>query len=189
MVDNLIQQSEELFNSAETLNNIYTKYPRLKKYVTDIEIRQNLNPDWTYGMGQLEFFPIGETYSPNPDKTVIEIYNPNLKGEWLEQAIFGDMLHGLPNKDPEFTELRSQFKDSLTEDQMQTANEMYQRQESSGKHPPREFDKAFDVSILDGFIRGYIAPDEHDEWRQNNFYTDEQKGILDNMVNLLQEEE
>ena len=41
MVDNLIQQSEELFNSAETLNNIYTKYPRLKNYVTDIEIRQN----------------------------------------------------------------------------------------------------------------------------------------------------
>ena len=99
------------------------------------------------------------------------------------------MLHGLPNKDPEFTELRSQFKDSLTEAQMQLANEMYQRQESSGDHPPREFDKAFDISILDGFIRGYVAPDEHDEWRQNNFYTEEQRGILDNMVNLLQEEE
>ena len=36
---------------------------------------------------------------------------------------------------------------------------------------------------------GYVAPDEHDEWRQNNFYTEEQRGILDNMVNLLQEEE
>ena len=33
MVDNLIQQSEELINSAETLNNIYTKYPRLKKFI------------------------------------------------------------------------------------------------------------------------------------------------------------
>ena len=122
MADNLIQQSEKLFNSAETLNNIYTKYPRLKKYISDVEIRQNLNPNWEYGMGQLEFFPRGETYSPNPDKTVIEIYNPNLKGEWLEQAIFGDMLHGLPNKDPEFTELRNQFKDSLTGDQMKIAS-------------------------------------------------------------------
>ena len=187
-MNNLIQQSEELFNSAETLDNIYTKYPRLKKYIPDIEIRKNLNPDWAYGMGQLEFFPEGEIYSPNPNKTVIEIYNPNLKGEWLEKAIFGDMLHGLPNKDPEFTALRSQFKDSLTDNQMILANEMYQRQESSGEHPPREFNKAFDVSILDGFIRGYIAPDEHDEWRQNNFYTKEQKIILDNMINLLQED-
>ena len=188
MANNLIQQSEKLFNSAETLNNIYTKYPRLKKYINDVEIRQNLNPNWEYGMGQLEFFPRGETYSPNPDKTVIEIYNPNLKGEWLEQAIFGDMLHGLPNKDPEFTELRNQFKDSLTGDQMKIAVDMYERQESTSEHPPREFDKAFDVSILDGFVRGYIAPDEHDEWRQSNFYTDEQKGILNNMINLLQEE-
>ena len=187
MVNDIIQQSEELFNSAETLNNIYTKYPRLKKYVTDIEIRQNLNPDWVYGMGQLEFFPIGETDSPNPDKTIIEIYNPNLKGEWLEQAIFGDMLHALPNKDPEFSELRSQFKNSLTESQWELANKKYQEQESTEDYPPREFDKAFDVSILDSFIRGYIAPDEHDEWRQSNFYTEEQRGILDNMVNLLQE--
>jgi|TARA_R110000824_G_scaffold140979_1_gene307307 hypothetical protein len=189
MVNNLVQQSEELFNSAETLNNIYTKYPRLKKYITDVEIRQNLNPDWEYGMGQLEFFPVGEINSPSPDKTVIEIYNPNLKGEWLEQAVFGDMLHGLPNKDPEFTELRNQFKDSLTGDQMKLAVDMYERQEATSEHPPREFDKAFDVSILDGFVRGYIAPDEHDEWRQTNFYTDEQKGILDNMVNLLQQGE
>ena len=187
MADNLIQQSEELFNSAETLNNIYTKYPRLKKFIQIDDIV--FSPEKYKEGEQLEFHHADEDLSPFKGRTVIEIYNPNLKGEWLEQAIFGDMLHALPNKDPEFTELRSQFKDSLTEDQMQTANEMYQRQESSGKHPPREFDKAFDVSILDGFIRGYIAPDEHDEWRQNNFYTDEQKGILDNMVNLLQEEE
>ena len=193
MANDIIQQSEELFNSAETLNNIYTKYPRLKKFVQIDDII--FSPEkYKEGEGQLEFHHADEDLSPFKGRTVIEIYNPNLKGEWLEQAIFGDMLHGLPNKDPEFTELRSQFKDSLEDWQMQRAHEKHQEQEAGKKsphmnieYPPRDFDKAFDVSILDGFIRGYIAPDERDEWR--NFYTDEQKGILDNMVNLLQEEE
>ena len=66
---------------------------------------------------------------------------------------------------------------------------MYERQEASSEHPPRDFGQAFDLSILDAFIRGYIAPDEHDEWRQGDFYTEDQKSILDNMIQLLQEEQ
>ena len=119
---------------SDIINNIYNQYPRLKKYATDIEVRMDkLMPPQLFKegeMGQLQFYPKGEKYSPNPEKNIIEVYNPHLKDEWLEQAIFGDMLHGLPNKDPEFTELRSQFKDSLTGDQMKLAVDMYERQES-----------------------------------------------------------
>jgi len=174
---------------SDIINNIYNQYPRLKKYATDIEVRMDkLMPPQLFKegeMGQLEFFPKGEKYSPNPEKNIIEVYNPHLKDEWLEQAIFGDMLHALPYKDSKFTELRDEFKNSLTENQLLTAVNMYEREKTA---EPRTFEKSFDVSILDGFIRGYIAPDKNDEWRKNNFYTEEQEIILDDMISLLKEE-
>jgi hypothetical protein len=162
---------------SDIINNIYNQYPRLKKYATDIEIRMDkLMPPQLFKegeMGQLEFFPKGEKYSPNPEKNIIEVYNPHLKDEWLEQAIFGDMLHALPYKDSKFTELRDEFKNSLTENQLLTAVNMYEREKTA---EPRSF------------IRGYIAPDKNDEWRKNNFYTEEQEIILDDMISLLKEE-
>lgn len=174
---------------SDIVNNIYNQYPRLKKYATDIEIKMDkLIPPQLFKegeMGQLEFYPKGEKYSPNPEKNVIEIYNPNLQGEWLEQAIFGDMLHALPNKDPEFTKLRNEFKESLTGDQVISAYEMYQNEKTA---EPRSFEKSFDVSILDAFIRGYIAPDKNDEWRKKKFYTLDQEVILDEMISLLKED-
>ena len=174
---------------SDIVNNIYTQYPRLKKYATDIEIRMDkLIPPQLFNereMGQLEFYPKGEKYSPNPEKNVIEVYNPHLKDEWLEQAIFGDMLHTLPYKDNEFTKLRNEFKSSLNKNQMLTAEIMYKREKTA---EPRSFEKSFDVSILDAFIRGYIAPDKNDEWRKKKFYTLDQEVILDEMISLLKED-
>jgi len=166
----------------EIVQNIYSKYPRLEQ-LGDIEII--FSPEKYNGEDQLEFYHKGEDLGPDPSKTVIEIFNPDLKGEWLERAIVGDMLHGLPGKDSEFTDLRNEFKDSLNDQQQQQAKKMWQAQEARENHPPRSFEKAFDVSILDAFIRGYVMPDENNEWK--DFYTDDQKQILEEMKGLLEQ--
>ena len=167
----------------EIVQNIYSKYPRLEQ-LGDIEII--FSPEkYEEGKGQLEFYHKGEDLSPDPSKTIIEIFNPDLKDEWLEKAIVGDMLHGLPGKDLEFTDLRNEFKESLNDQQQQQALKMWKNQEAREDHPPRSFEKAFDVSILDAFIRGYVMPDENNEWR--NFYTDDQKQILEEMKGLLEQ--
>ena len=76
-------------NTEEVKSNIFKKYPRLENYLSDVEIRDKRSPSWIEGDGQLEIYPKGEEYSPDPSKTIIEVYNPNLKGESLERAVLG----------------------------------------------------------------------------------------------------
>jgi hypothetical protein len=42
-----------------------------------------------------------------------------------------------------------------------------------------------DRSRVDAYIRGYLTPDERDEWRQQGTYTDDQKRLLDQMQQYL----
>ncbi len=48
------------------------------------------------------------------------------------------------------------------------------------------FDKWMQMNRGDAYIRGYITPDQNDEWRKNNVYTDKQKVLLETMKAYLQ---
>ena len=132
--------------------------------------------------GQLEFFHPDEPSSPAPGIPSIEIYNPDLKGDYLESAIFGDMLHYAPEISPEFANLKKEFLDSRTREQHMVDNIAYHASKYRGEKRP--FDWWFDVSRGDAHIRGLLAPDERNEWARS--YTPKQREIGKKMKGLLQ---
>ena len=158
---------------SQLVEEIKRAYPALAPY--EFVIQRGT------GEGHLEFYPAWEKHNPNPGRHTIEVRNPNLKGQALKDAIAGDMLHLLGSVDPrsgraispEFARLKQQFKATLTPQQLEVDKRVHAQ---SGD--PRPFDQWFDVSRLDAYLRGYLFPDEADEWRRQGVYTPEQQKIL-----------
>ena len=82
----------------------------------------------------------------------------------------GDMLHYLPAVDPEFSELREKFRDSLTREQKTTDKRAW---EESGDN--RSLEAWFEATRLDAYIRGLLYPDEKNDWK--DVYTGDQRKI------------
>jgi len=160
--------------------SIKTRYPALK----GIGYVASWGSSRTSNGGQLEFFhplerggPGGQGANPLPGVPFIEVYNRNLRGEWLERAIFGDMLHYLPEVDPKFNRMREEFRKTLTPEQNKMDQTAYKNRKAGGEN--RSYDEWFEASQLDAYLRGYLAPDERNDWR--NAYTPTQRDLLERM--------
>ena len=163
----------------QVLQGVYQKYPALKQHGFQVGYGSGIN---NTGGGGLEFFPPDEEFNPFPGVPYIEVYDRDLEGKNLEKAIFGDALHYLPQVDKEFSELRDQFFRTLTPEQKDVDKRAYEYyQENHGEKRP--FDQWFDVSRKDAYLRGYLAPDERNEWA--GAYTPSQTRILEAMKQLL----
>lgn len=146
-----------------------------------IDSRNNLLGVNKHG-GSIEFYPPDELYNPAPGNATIEVFDPGLQGEALERAVFGDMLHYMPMANEEFSNLRDKFADTITDEQSAIDKRAYKRsQDMFGENRP--YQDWFDISRLDAYIRGYLAPDDRNEWAE--VYTPEQIKILDQMKNIL----
>ena len=197
---------------SSTLDPIYEKFPRLRSN----DFRLVVDPELMGGQGDIEFIGAGYSADPkgvpislpavNEDNPTIALRslesNPN-----LQRRILGDMLHDLPQTDEKFNSMREEFKTSMTPRQKDLDRRVYKEatmpegsvvnsdlEPSYGgkklKHAygeDRSYEDWHDRSRLDAHIRGSIAPDENNEWK--DFYTDKQKEIIDNMVRYLKEEE
>lgn len=152
----------------ELLRSIQSKYPALAGY--DWSVIDSRGKPSKHG-GQIEFYSPDEQYNPTPGRPTVEVFNKDLQGDMLERAIFGDMLHYMPEADEGFRGMREKFRATLTPEQLMVDRMAYKK---SGDK--RDFDKWMDISRLDGYLRGFLAPDANDEWR--DAYTDEQKAIL-----------
>jgi|TARA_Y100000310_G_scaffold21356_2_gene20631 hypothetical protein len=132
------------------------------------------------GHGHAEFFPSSESLSPTPGVPLIEVRNPDIKGKWLESLIAGELMHELPLINNDFRKLRDDFVKTLNKRQMLEQEDAYQFFVS---HPDfqeeREFKDWFEISRIDGLIRGYLFPDEQNNFK--DFYTDENIEVLDRM--------
>jgi hypothetical protein len=183
---------------SSTLNPIYEKFPRLRSN----DFRLVVDPELMGGQGNIEF--IGAGYSADPKGVPISLPavnedNPTIALRSLEsnpnlqRRILGDMLHDLPQTDEKFNSMREEFKTSMTPRQKDLDRRVYKEAilpEGTSKHAygeDRSYEDWHDRSRLDAHIRGSIAPDENNEWK--DFYTDKQKEIIDNMVRYLKEEE
>lgn len=156
---------------ADAVAQIFEQYPRLAghNWVVQRVPRKKGN------FGYLEFYHPKESRNPYPGRPYIEIYDQNLKGDELKNAIFGDMLHYLPSVDKTFAAMRDQFRQTRTPQQKKIDKEAYKTsQKLYGED--RSYKKWFDVSRLDAYIRGKLAPDINDEWR--NMYTPKQEELL-----------
>lgn len=128
------------------------------------------------GENQLEFWPPDETGSPDfprpkgyDKQSVLEVYRPELQRnrKLLESAIYGDLLHGM-DKDPYFAKLKQSFVSSYLPN-ISKWNEKLRARGQSQK------------SIDDMYIRGYLSPDERDEFRRGTHYSPQQLAILEKL--------
>jgi len=100
----------------------------------------------------------------------------------LEQAIIGEYLHEAPRRNPQYAEMRDILQSLKTPEQLQHDVEMYFRDvEEYGEDRP--FEQWNEVSRKDAFIRGYAVG----QW-EPEYYTDEQKSVIDTMMGLIKAE-
>jgi hypothetical protein len=182
---------------------MYRTYPSLREY--GIQVRDLRDED---SHGKAEFSGMNESgppenLRPETDRADEGFYagkwNPWIKlyrgaiGEDLPKLIHGEMLHHLADPDetrgiaPAYRSLVEDFEKSLTEKQHDQNTWVYdRRREEEGEDRP--FDKYWKSSARDELVRGYLSPDARDELRRQDFYTDEQIGILDRIRSLLRGE-
>lgn len=155
---------------------IAEEYPALAPHKFEIVDSRGKPSKWG---GGIEFYPPGERENPRPGQPTIEVFDRNLKGPMLDRAIFGDMLHHMPAVDPEFSRMRDDFGASMRPEQLQVDERHYRDARARGEG--RSFPDWHRQSQLDAYVRGYLAPDERDEWRQGGAYTTDQLNILEGM--------
>ena len=183
---------------SSTFESIYEEYPRLRSG----DYRLVVDPELMGGQGDIEFIEAGYSADPkgvpvslpaiNEDNPTIALRslesNPN-----LQRRLLGDMLHNLPETDEKFSEMKQGFIKSMTPKQIALDKKVYKiatMPKGSSEHSygeERSYEDWFDRSRSDAHIRGYIAPDKDDEWKDT--YTDEQEIFLINMIMYLKEEE
>jgi hypothetical protein len=139
--------------------------------------------------GELEFWSPNDTGtadfpSPTPGKTSLEIYSNNLKNNpiALKQAVYGDLMHGMV-RDPYWNDLRSQFMQSFTPQELQ--------RQQQGKTWWEDVNGSKDRNgpTYDAYIRGWIANEGEGKKGQaesgNTMYSPRQIQILSKMQNYL----
>ena len=156
---------------VETVSSIKEKYPLF----SDIEVR-DLRDQGVQDGRRLEFT---EAYDDRVDSPLIEIFDPDLQGDELEQAIIGEFLHEAPRRIPEYAKLREKLQKLKTPQQLQDDMNSYLYDvENYGENRP--FEKWDEVSRKDAFIRGHAVG----QW-EPEYYTDEQKTLIDEMMGLI----
>ena len=133
---------------------------------------------------QLEFYPPNEPSNPFKGLPTIEIRNPDLKGDRLQQLIAAEMMHYLPTVDNKFKAYREQLRGTITPQQMEAARRRYEHYQDK-----RPFEEYFDTSDFDQFIGGYLfppAPGEGEDWREGGHYQPNQIEILEQMRRYMQ---
>jgi hypothetical protein len=166
-----IGEDAEAGTVTETVSSIKEKYPLF----SDIEVR-DLRDQGVQDGRRLEFT---EAYDDRYDKPLIEIFDPALQGDELEQAIIGEFLHEAPRRIPEYAKLREKLQKLKTPQQLQDDMNSYLYDvENYGENRP--FEKWDEVSRKDAFIRGHAVG----QW-EPEYYTDEQKTLIDEMMGLI----
>ncbi len=167
------------------LGPIMEEYPRLSGY--DWQLIEG-DPGNNFGGGSLEFFHPQEKFNPIPTKPTIALFDKGSSPEETRRMVYGDMMHYLPEVDPEFSSLRDDYAGSLTDRQKQIDRMAYQRDVRHSlmqNRRPRSFDDFMDVSRLDAHLRGYLAPDRNNEWAGS--YTPEQIKTFKSIQELLRQ--
>lgn len=167
-------------------NALMSKYPALAPYnfkVMDETARGRELIASGKDIGPLEFYHAQEGRSPNPGQHTIGILNPNdprIKGN-LESAIFGDMLHALP-ENPKWRAMRQALMDARHPEAIRMDRDAYEKDKGLYDYPIT-MEQWEDINRSDAWVRGWLAPDNNNNWR--SAYTPEQIAILQNMRDFL----
>ncbi len=160
----------------------FEKYPILK----GLGFQAGYDPDRE---GKVEFYSPDETGSPqDPRPSQAPMGTPYISvrdQKYINPELFlGEGMHYLPQVDPNFAAFREKIRESMTPEQLAQSRRRYDTYQD-----PRSYEDFFETSDLDAFIRGYISPDENDEWRKSGTYNTEQIKLLEFMRSYLQQKQ
>ena len=176
--------------SAAT-SSVQQRFPRLKNVPLNV----------TTGSGPYE----SEVYQPwqedNPakGKFTVQLRSDQAKsqrGRMLEDSIAAESFHHLGTLkpdgtpvDPEWWNLKQQFRQTLTPGDLKLAKQHWQEEQKSGEK--RSFDDFLNHNYLDMFVRGYIFPESQgQEWvDRKGKWNPKQAAVLEKMKQLLQSQQ
>jgi hypothetical protein len=161
-------------DTERVMRTVHERYPVTRKVNAFVVDSRGLPS--AHG-GGLEYYPATENSNPLPGLNAVELFDSGLEGELLNRAVAGDVLHGLPDYDPAFGAMRSEFRDTITPEQRAFDEKAYAR----GRESHDTFDSWMDRSQLDAYIRGYLFPDKNAEWIKEGVYTPTQRVLLEKM--------
>jgi len=148
-------------------------YPRLAPYMSNAVVRRGQTADDR----QLEYYAPWASDNPNPGKSTMEIYNKDLQGDDLRDAVALDMLHHLGGVKPDGTPVDPAYfalKQKMT-DAIMAANKPMDRdayQEDLKKYPDSgSYEQWMAHNRADAYIRGYVNPRLNPEWQHPGIYT------------------
>ena len=180
--DALFLIKEKGDKDKQTLDNITSKWPALKK-LDNIVLNADESYDMSeYGAGTIEYqFPEGGTIiygegaeleHPAPGSHAIT-YNPNLSNE---QSIRLDMLHGLPSVDENYKELRlkfgkayldSKFKDDFINDAKEVKERIGEEKWNEWYGDDMGY---FKSSYIDGILRNLLFEGTSEEFEKSKYW-------------------
>src|SRR3990167_2492932 len=155
-------QDESFTNAMGSVNK---KYPVIGKH--NIGVTQGSGPYYS------EFYPAWEEDNKWNGRPTIELQDKakGLSTQLTESLLAGESLHHLGGVnpqtgepvDPYWNQFRNAFKNTLTPQQDSVDRKAYLQDVKTGD--TRGYDQWHDVSRLDAYLRGYLFPDENNEWR------------------------
>lgn len=172
---------------TDALNAVGTKYPRLKPYLSNVSVRRGTTNDDR----QLEYYAPWDSDNPNPGKSTVEIYSPDLKGNTLSESIALDMLHHLGGQtpdgkpvDPTYNGLKQQMVAAIKAANQPWDREAYQM--DMKQYPDSgSYDQWMQHNRADAYIRALVSPEMNPEWNAPDLYTPDMKRLGAQIVNYL----
>ena len=189
MADKPEQQEPDFGALTATIGQ---KYKALSPHTQSFVVGYG-DPAKNIGGGPIEFYPPWESENPHPGKPALMIFDKNIKGDALESMILGDMLHYLaavnPETgkpvDPEWRRMRERLMTLRGPKNLEMDRRTYEQSKKDYKEK-RSFSDWLDTSRADAYVRGYLTPDERDEWRKAGVYSPDMTKILDRMRGYLE---
>ncbi len=163
------------------------KWPALKN-LGDFTVTSDSN--FTQGYGNIEYFSpkqdtiryeLGnpETYRPHPNPGHHSVvYNPNKFDSQKEadQAIRLDLLHGMPEADPEYKKHYDEFNKAFKKRNKGDIAQAYKWAKSEGR--TQDGKKAWESNYLDGTIRNLLYDGTDEEFSEAKYWPDARKVYL-----------
>lgn len=139
------------------LASVAAEYPPLRGLLSDASVKQT--PAAPGDDRHLEFWPKGEQDSPNPKRTVFEMFDQS-HGDDRRRAIAADALHGL-HEDPTWKRLRGELMDQRSPGQRRIDSEAY----GQGHEKGDSLSSWMGRSRSDAYVRAGLFPQDNPEWQ------------------------
>jgi hypothetical protein len=173
-----------------TANPVAAQYPALAPYTANTVVSRG-NPSGPQDDRQLEFYQPWESDNPTPGQLHVQLFNKNLQGGDLNEAIAGDLLHHLGSVDPRtgqpvdrtFYALKQQLGAARTPEHLRADQEAYKMEAANPSYTTSPYPQWDRDSRLDAYVRGGVFPKQNPGW--DKYLTPEMQPIFREMRSYL----